>query len=119
MDNVTRRDALKFAAGVGAALGTSVSATPGDGADGGKQDQPVAIHNVAVFDSINGKMLPRQTVIIEGERIRAVGPSLGIPPGAHVIEGRGHYLIPGLIDAHVHLVHLSERTHVTGDETLP
>jgi hypothetical protein len=120
MDNVTRRDAMKWtAAGLAAALGTPKGARARDDGEGGKTPQPVAIQDVAVFDAIHGTMLPRQTVVIEGERIRAVGPSPRIPAGAQVIEGQGHYLIPGLIDAHVHLVHLSERTHVTGDEILP
>jgi imidazolonepropionase-like amidohydrolase len=44
-------------------------------------------------------------VLIEGERIVAVGEGV-LPPelaDARVLEGRGRYLIPGLIDAHVHL----------------
>ena len=64
-------------------------------------------------------MLPPQSVVIQGDRIQAVGPSLAIPQGAQVIDGQGQFLIPGLIDAHVHLVHLSDRTHVAGEEFLP
>jgi len=47
---------------------------------------------------------PDATVILEGGVIRAVGPrdSTAIPAGANVIDGRGKWLIPGLIDAHVH-----------------
>ncbi len=43
-------------------------------------------------------------VIIDGARISAVGPAQNtpVPPGAKVIDGRGRWLIPGLIDAHVH-----------------
>ncbi|MBX9625649.1 MAG: amidohydrolase family protein [Gemmataceae bacterium] len=119
MADVTRRDALKSAGGAAAALAIPASATAADKEAGGKPGRPVAIRDVAVFDSIHGKMLPRQTVVIEGETIRAVGPESPVPPDAQVIDGAGQYLIPGLIDAHVHLVHLSDRTHVTGDETLP
>jgi Amidohydrolase family len=79
----------------------------------------VAITNVSVFDSAKEQMLPPQSVVIQGDRIQAVGTSLAIPPGAQVIDGKGQFLIPGLIDAHVHLVHLSDRTHVTGEEFLP
>lgn len=79
----------------------------------------VAITNVSVFDSVKEQMLPSQSVVIEGDRIQAVGPSVPIPEDAMVVDGRGQFLIPGLIDAHVHLVHLSDRTHVTGDEFLP
>ena len=35
------------------------------------------------------------------------------------IDGRDKYALPGLIDAHVHLVHVSDFAHVTGDEVLP
>src|SRR5947207_15168360 len=79
----------------------------------------VAITNVSVFDSVNEQMLPPQSVVIEGDRIQAVGPSVPIPQGAQVCDGHGQFLIPGLIDAHVHLVHLSDRTHVAGEEFLP
>ncbi|MEP6484760.1 MAG: amidohydrolase family protein [Rudaea sp.] len=45
-----------------------------------------------------------QTVIISGEHIVAVGPraSTKIPNGATQIDGKGKWLIPGLIDGHVH-----------------
>jgi hypothetical protein len=79
----------------------------------------VAITNVSVFDTVKEQMLPGQSVIIEGDRIQAVGPSVPIPQGSLVINGEGQFLIPGLIDAHVHLVHLTDRTHVAGEEFLP
>jgi imidazolonepropionase-like amidohydrolase len=62
------------------------------------------ITGVAVVDVEKGIVLPDQTVIIEGGLIQAVGPraELSAPKGAHVIDGRGLYLMPGLVDAHVH-----------------
>jgi imidazolonepropionase-like amidohydrolase len=47
---------------------------------------------------------PDTTIIIAGNRIRAVGPSgtTPVPDGARIIEGAGTWVIPGLIDAHVH-----------------
>jgi imidazolonepropionase-like amidohydrolase len=47
---------------------------------------------------------PDQTVIIAGDRIVAVGPSrtTRIPRGAARIEARGKWIVPGLVDAHVH-----------------
>jgi imidazolonepropionase-like amidohydrolase len=49
-------------------------------------------------------LVPDTTLIVEGERIRAVGPSAttSIPAGAHVIDARGKWIVPGLVDAHVH-----------------
>jgi imidazolonepropionase-like amidohydrolase len=45
-----------------------------------------------------------RTVVLAGDRIAAVGPSASTSPpaGARVIDGRGRWLIPGLIDSHVH-----------------
>jgi len=47
---------------------------------------------------------PDTTVIIEGQRIRAVGPAKDtpVPAGATVIDAKGKWVIPGLVDAHVH-----------------
>jgi imidazolonepropionase-like amidohydrolase len=44
------------------------------------------------------------TVVVSGRRIVAVGPAsaTSVPPGATVIDGRGKWLVPGLVDAHVH-----------------
>ena len=84
--------------------------------------ETLVIQGAAVFDSQSGKMLGERTILIEGERIRAIGSRerpLSIPPGAERIDASGKYVIPGLIDAHVHLVHLADRSRVTGDEFLP
>ena len=45
----------------------------------------------------------RGGVAIEGERIVAVGPDAGLPPARRRIEAGEGYIIPGFIDAHVHL----------------
>ena len=65
---------------------------------------PIAISRVTVIDVERGQRLPDQTVLIEGRRIAAVGPTarVRVPSGARVLDGRGKYLIPGLWDMHVH-----------------
>jgi imidazolonepropionase-like amidohydrolase len=47
---------------------------------------------------------PDQTVIIAGDRIVAVGPArtTRVPRGATRIEAKGKWIVPGLVDAHVH-----------------
>ncbi len=47
---------------------------------------------------------PDTTIVISGNRIQAVGPSstTPVPQGAAIIDGAGKWVIPGLIDAHVH-----------------
>lgn len=65
----------------------------------------VVITNVAVFDSINSKVLPKQRVTVHGERIASVEAEQGQPTplGAQVINGNGKMLLPGLWDMHQHL----------------
>jgi imidazolonepropionase-like amidohydrolase len=63
-----------------------------------------AITDVAIVDVENGIAVPGQTVIVVGDRIDKIGVQgkLGIPEGAQIISGQGLYLMPGLVDAHVH-----------------
>jgi len=82
----------------------------------------LVIRGAAVFDSISGAMLPGRTVVIEGERIQSVGSlehPVRTPRHARVIDGRGKFLIPGLIDAHVHSTYVLDFAHMTGDEVFP
>jgi imidazolonepropionase-like amidohydrolase len=56
--------------------------------------------------------------VVEGERIKSVGRhgEVAIPPEARLIEAAGKFLLPGLIDCHVHLVYSSYMTYpVKGD----
>lgn len=65
----------------------------------------VAITDVTLFDSVNAKTIPHQTVIVSGDKIQKVGPAASIKPGvgATVIDGRGKTLIPGMWDMHAHV----------------
>ncbi len=65
----------------------------------------LVIRNGAVFDSERGVVRARTTVVIEGDRIKAVGPadSIKSPVGATVIDATGKTVIPGLWDMHTHL----------------
>ena len=83
---------------------------------------PIVIDNCTLFDSTTGEMQPGQTILLRGERIESVtatGEPLDVPADAERIDGSGKYAIPGLIDAHVHVVHILDYAHVTGDEVLP
>ena len=67
-------------------------------------------------------MIKNRTVVVENNQITAVVPSESdreFTSDSRIMDLQGKYIIPGLIDAHVHLVHLADRTHVTGDELLP
>lgn len=63
----------------------------------------VALKAARLVDVESGKWIEAPVVIIEGERIKAVGSRLSIPDGARVIDLGGRTLLPGLIDAHVHI----------------
>ena len=65
----------------------------------------LAFVGVTVVDPRSGSLLPDRTVLVDGDRIQAVGPSarVRVPPGARVVDAGGKYLIPGLWDMHAHL----------------
>ena len=84
--------------------------TPCVGSDGGFYKCPPAPGVIAVragrlFDSEAGVMLARQVVLLQGDRIAAVGPEaqVKIPAGAQVIDLSRATVLPGLIDAHTHM----------------
>jgi imidazolonepropionase-like amidohydrolase len=63
-----------------------------------------AFTNVTVLPMDSDRVLPAQTVLVDGGRIAAIGPgrTLRVPADAVVIEGDGRWLMPGLVDAHTH-----------------
>jgi imidazolonepropionase-like amidohydrolase len=64
----------------------------------------VAFVGATVIDGTGAPPLARGTVVVEGGRVRAVGPAptVPVPEGAAVVELAGKWLVPGYIDAHVH-----------------
>ncbi|WP_058185317.1 metal-dependent hydrolase family protein [Terracidiphilus gabretensis] len=64
---------------------------------------PVVLHAARLLEVDTGKILAPGEVLVEGERIRAVGSSVEHPSGAKVIDLGDTTLMPGMIDAHVHL----------------
>jgi imidazolonepropionase-like amidohydrolase len=88
--------ALILIAGAACSGKSQPPATPSDGA--------IAIRDVTVIPMDRDGALPHQTVIVRGDRIVAVGPvaSTAVPKGATTIDGAGKWLIPGLVDMHVH-----------------
>jgi imidazolonepropionase-like amidohydrolase len=65
---------------------------------------PVAFRHATVIDVTGGPSKPGQTVVIEGDRIKAVGDdgTVEVPADATVVDATGKYLMPGLWDMHVH-----------------
>jgi imidazolonepropionase-like amidohydrolase len=61
------------------------------------------IRGVTLIDGTGRPSVPNATVVIDGNTIRDAGAHAQAPEGARTIDGRGKFLIPGLIDAHIHL----------------
>jgi imidazolonepropionase-like amidohydrolase len=95
---------LKLLAASLAALGAFASAAfAAPSADAA--EQIVAIRAGKLVDVVAGKVLNDQTILVSKDRITAVGPagSVTVPPGARTIDLSGATVLPGLVDAHVHL----------------
>lgn len=65
-------------------------------------DPAVVIKDATVL-TMTGSVIDQGTVVIENGKIAAVGKDVAIPAGAEVVEARGEYVLPGLVDPHSHL----------------
>jgi imidazolonepropionase-like amidohydrolase len=74
-----------------------------------------------LIDGFGGKPLRNSVIIIEGERIRAVGQlgALSIPKEAEIISTEGMSVLPGLWDMHVHLQINGHSDYAHWDKTYP
>ena len=63
----------------------------------------IAVKAGRVLDVLTGQMLDNAFILIEGERITAVGANVTVPAGAEVIDLKTMTVLPGLIDCHTHL----------------
>jgi imidazolonepropionase-like amidohydrolase len=77
----------------------------------------IVIEKVTLIDGSGRAPLPNMTVVIDGERIASVTPGptpAGIPATAKRIDGTGKFLIPGLMDMHMH-TNIGGRGAAAGD----
>jgi len=72
--------------------------------DSSQRPLQTAVRAARLLDVKNGTLINNAVVLIEGERISAVGSGLPIPAGATVIDLGDLTLLPGLIDCHTHLL---------------
>src|SRR5438876_4306530 len=108
-----------FVAVIAAAAGaTAVRSQEGEGAAGTARtpsaspdarkflappNQVVAIRAARLFDARSGRMLANPVIVVRGERIAEVGAGVQVPAGATVLDLGSAAVLPGMIDAHVHL----------------
>jgi imidazolonepropionase-like amidohydrolase len=64
---------------------------------------PIVLHAARLLDIETGRIVAPGEVLVRGEKIAEAGPSVTHPADAETIDLGDHTLLPGLIDAHVHL----------------
>ena len=65
--------------------------------------QPVVVKAARLFDARSDRLISPALVVVQGDRIAAVGSGATIPAGAQVVDLGDATLLPGLIDSHTHL----------------
>ncbi len=96
-----RMNCLVF--GITIACGCSLVSAQEKPGVSGTPAHPIVLHAARLFDVETGKIVTPGEVLAEGERLTAAGTSVPHPAGAETIDLGDTTLMPGLIDAHVHL----------------
>src|SRR4029079_17926287 len=65
--------------------------------------EPILLRPARVFDGVNPAPHESWQVLVDGDRISAVGPNLAEPAGARAVDLPNATLLPGLIEGHSHL----------------
>jgi len=81
---------------------------------------PYVIRAARLLDVASGRVTAPAEILVQGENIVSVGPPAAHPAGAEVIDLGDSTLLPGLIDAHVHLfLHPGQEDVQTVEESAP
>ena len=72
-------------------------------------DHQIVLQNASIIDVETGQVSRNQSVLIENDRIAAIGARISADAGADLIDLQGAYLLPGLSDSHVHLTSRADR----------
>jgi imidazolonepropionase-like amidohydrolase len=81
---------------------------------------PIVLHAARLLQIDTGTLLQPGEILVQGERIRAIGTTVEHPQGARLIDLGDATLLPGLIDAHVHLfLHPGAEDLQTVEESVP
>jgi imidazolonepropionase-like amidohydrolase len=82
--------------------------------------RPIVLHAARLIEVDTGRTLTPGEIRIEGDHIAEVGTAVQHPPGAEVVDLGNSTLLPGLIDAHVHLfLHPGAEDLQTVQESVP
>lgn len=67
-------------------------------------DSVLLVRAGRLFDSERGILLPARDIVVRGDTVAAVGERLPVPPGARIVDLSRYTVLPGLVDAHAHLL---------------
>jgi imidazolonepropionase-like amidohydrolase len=83
-------------------------------------NRPIVLHAAHLLEVDSGRVMTPGEILVEGERITAVGSAVRHPAGAELIDLGDTTLLPGLIDVHVHLfLHPGAEDLQTVEESVP
>ena len=69
-------------------------------------NEPLVFHNVTIWDGRGGPVQRSRSLVVRDGRVESIRDVAGpLPAGVRTVDGSGKTLIPGLIDAHVHLMY--------------
>jgi hypothetical protein len=104
MQQVSRRQLLGWLSASGLTIaGAGSVGRPAFAADG----NATAYTGATLIDGTGGRPRPDSTIVTVGGRIAAVGSlRTGVPKGVRVVDVRGKYVLPGLVDMHTHTLDL-------------
>lgn len=82
--------------------------------------RPIILHAARLLDIESGKIISPGEILVQGDRIAEVGSAVKHPAGAEITDLGDTTLLPGLIDAHVHLfLHPGAEDLQTVEESVP
>ena len=119
LNSIRFRGCCNLRVGVVGAVLTVVGST-GMGQQAASSEGPIVLHAARLLQVDSGSVIQPAEVLVEGNRIKAVGTNVEHPAGAKVIDFGSATLMPGLIDAHIHLfLHPGAEDLQTVEESVP
>ncbi len=84
------------------------------------ETRPIVLHAARLLDIQTGRMLAPGELLVRGDRIAEVGSTVTHPPDANIMDLGNSTLLPGFVDAHVHLfLHRGTEDLQTVQESVP
>ena len=112
--------ALAFVRRLGVLTGMVAAVLAGPLCPAQQQPAPLVLHAARLLEVNTGNLLQPGEILIDGHTIREVGKTVQHPTGARILDLGDTTLMPGLIDAHIHLfLHPGAEDLQTVEESVP